>query len=80
MTPARTAYTPSSQACEPLSAGVAFKPGMHVRLQGLKSASAQAFNAKEGVIDHFDASSGRWKVVLASGDRMLVKEENLLKM
>ncbi|CAJ1350914.1 unnamed protein product, partial [Effrenium voratum] len=53
------------------------RPGAQVRLTDLKQAAA--LNGSRGVLERFDAASGRWEVkLLATGDVKALRPENLL--
>jgi len=63
-------YLPDDEQCEPL------RPGMWVRIKGLRSAGGLALNGLTGRLVRFDATRGRWCVDLC-GEKKAVLPGNL---
>lgn len=53
-----------------------FRPGVHVRIFGLKA--APDLNDRQGILVGFDADSGRWRVRLRDEKVLGVKPDNLI--
>ena len=58
-------------------AAPALAPGVRVRVFGLQSAAGMKVNGLEGKLQSFSPETGRWDVVLDSGEGKAIKSENL---